>query len=250
MDVNFGTVSRHINKLGYVQKYARWVPHQLSEKNVEDRFSICSALFVRQKNEPFLDRLITSDEKWVTYENVIHKKAKLLPGQEIPSVPRPNIHQKKQMLSIWWDRRGPIHWELLESQKTINSDVYSEQLDRLDAEIKKKRPSVANRKGVLLQHDNARPHVSMKTRQKFQELGYEVLPHPAYSPDLAPSDYHLFLSLQNFLNGKTFVDQTAVESSITDFLGSKPESFYAAGIDKLPIRWKRVLQIDGAYFDE
>ncbi|EFN78228.1 Histone-lysine N-methyltransferase SETMAR, partial [Harpegnathos saltator] len=48
--------------------------------------------------------------------------------------------------------------------------------------------------------DNARPHTSIVTRQKFRELGWEVLMHPPYSPDLAPSDYHLFLSLQNFLS--------------------------------------------------
>ncbi|KZC12008.1 Histone-lysine N-methyltransferase SETMAR [Dufourea novaeangliae] len=50
---------------------------------------------------------------------------------------------------------------------------------------------------------NARPHTSLVTRQKLLELGWDVLPHPVYSPDMVPSDYHLFRSLQNSLTGKT-----------------------------------------------
>ncbi|KAG5309958.1 SETMR methyltransferase, partial [Acromyrmex insinuator] len=55
-----------------------------------------------------------------------------------------------------------------------------------------KRPELINRKGVVFHHDNARPHISLMTRQKLRELGWEVLMHPPYSPDLALSDYHLF----------------------------------------------------------
>ncbi|KAG5344031.1 SETMR methyltransferase, partial [Acromyrmex charruanus] len=52
------------------------------------------------------------------------------------------------------------------------------------------------------EHDNTRPHTSLITRQKLRKLGWEVLMHPPYSPDIAPSDYHLFRSLQTSLNGK------------------------------------------------
>ena len=47
-------------------------------------------------------------------------------------------------------------------------------------------------------------NTSLVTRKKLLELGWEVMPHPPYSPDLAPSDYHLFRSFQNHLNGKIF----------------------------------------------
>ena len=45
---------------------------------------------------------------------------------------------------------------------------------------------------VLLQHDNARPHTSIRTMEAITSFGWTVIPHPPYSPDLAPSDYHLF----------------------------------------------------------
>ena len=63
---------------------------------------------------------------------------------------------------------------------------------KLDNEIKGKRPELATRRGVIIHQDNARPHTSLVTCQKLLELGWEVMPHSPYSPDLAPSDYHLF----------------------------------------------------------
>jgi histone-lysine N-methyltransferase SETMAR len=58
---------------------------------------------------------------------------------------------------------------------------------------------------VLLQQDNARSHTAKKTLQKIEELeGIELLPHPAFSPDLGTSDYYLFHSMAQFLRGKSF----------------------------------------------
>jgi hypothetical protein len=53
---------------------------------------------------------------------------------------------------------------------------------------------------VLLQQDNTKPHTAAATKKKCEELELELLPHPAYSPDLAPSDYYLFRSMAHFLN--------------------------------------------------
>ena len=75
---------------------------------------------------------------------------------------------------------------------------------KLEKEIKEKRLELSTRKGVIVHQDNARPHTSLVTRKKLLELDWEVMPHLPHSPDLAPSDYCLFRSLQNHLNGKTF----------------------------------------------
>ncbi|GFW95816.1 histone-lysine N-methyltransferase SETMAR [Trichonephila clavipes] len=57
-------------------------------------------------------------------------------------------------------------------------------------------------KGIVFHHDNARPHTAMVTHQKLNAFGWEDLAHPPYSPDIAPSDYYLFRSMQNYLTGK------------------------------------------------
>ena len=71
-------------------------------------------------------------------------------------------------------------------------------------------------------------------QEKMLYLNWSVLPHPLYSPDLTPSDFHLFHSLQNVLNEKRFFLEDQVKMFLENFLSSKPVEFYLGGINKLP----------------
>ena len=62
------------------------------------------------------------------------------------------------------------------------------------------------------------------------------MPHPPYSPDLAPSDYHLFRSLEHHLNGKAFHLNEAVKNELFQFFASKNQTFYESQIMKLTER--------------
>ena len=115
------------------------------------------------------------------------------------------------MLSVLWDWESVVFFELLPRNQTIKTDVYCRQLTKLNAAVEKKRSELVNRKGVIFHHDNAAPYTSLATRKKLLRLGWEALLHPPYSPDLASSDYYLFRSLKNSLNGKTFKDDEAVK---------------------------------------
>ena len=59
-----------------------------------------------------------------------------------------------------------------------------------------------NANELLILHDDARPHTSLRTRQELTNLQLTVLPHPPYSTDLAPSDFHLFGPMKDALLGK------------------------------------------------
>jgi hypothetical protein len=90
-----------------------------------------------------------------------------------------------------------------------------------------KYPALVNRKCVLLQQINAHPHTAKKTIQKIEELeGIELLPHPAFGPDLDPSDYYLFRSMAQFLRGKKFQSVADVEVAVEDFLLPKIKSHF------------------------
>ena len=151
------------------------------------------------------------------------------------------------MLSVWWDYKGIVYFELLPRNQTINSEVYIRQLTDLNNAIQEKRSELANRKGIVFHHDNARPHSSLATSQKLLELGWDVLPHPPYSPDLAPSDYHLFRSLQNFLNGQKFQDDNEVKTQLEQFFALKNKEFYEKGIMIPPEKWQKVIDNNGHY---
>jgi [histone H3]-lysine36 N-dimethyltransferase SETMAR len=67
-----------------VCKPSRWIPHELTEENRCKRVKICKDLYYTQLSEPFIDNLITGDEKWILYENIKRRK-EWLPKGEAPS---------------------------------------------------------------------------------------------------------------------------------------------------------------------
>ncbi|GFY26019.1 mariner Mos1 transposase [Trichonephila clavipes] len=172
------------------------------------------------------------------------------PGEPTQTLSKSDIHQKKVLLSVWWDYKEIVYFELLPPNRTINSDVYIEQLTKLNNAFEEKWPELTNRKGVEFHQGNARPHTSLVTRQKLLKLGWDLLPHPPYSPDLAPSDYFLFRSLQNSLNGKNFNSDDDVKSYLIQFFANQNQKFYERGIMMLPERWQKVIDQNGEYITE
>ena len=119
------------------------------------------------------------------------------------------LHPKKRMFCVWWGVKGVIYWELLPEKNTVTGTVYRAQISRFNEQF-----DIVGPRGpkVYFQHDNARPHASETVRQKLDSLGWTVIPHPPYSPDLAPSDYHIFVSLSNHLRGKNYRDEEELKS--------------------------------------
>jgi hypothetical protein len=95
-------------------------------------------------------------------------------------------------------------------------------------------------------HDNACPHNATATKNLIATLGWEQFDHSPYSPDLAPSDFHLFLHLKSFLAGRWFhIDE--VKEGITMCFASQPVSFYDEGIQKLVQHYDKCLNNCGNY---
>lgn len=243
------TIRLHLHRIGKVYKLSKWVPHSLSDANKQQRVAACLSLLTRHRNASIFDRILTSDEKWVQYDTPKRFKHWLSPRDPVPHAARPSLHPRKIMLCIWWTSRQVVHYELLSVGQTITAGLYSQQLERVHQALMHKEPALVNRKGVLLLHDNARPHVAREARDTIQRLGWETLPHPPYSPDLAPTDYHLFHSLDNHLRGKSFNNQPDLEKALTDFFASKTPEFYRDGIAQLASRWQKALDADGDYFE-
>ena len=57
-------------------------------------------------------------------------------------------------------------------------------------------------KEILLLQDNAHHHTAAHTLETLKQLKWQAMEHPAYSPDLAPSDFHLFGPLKNAFHGR------------------------------------------------
>ncbi|KAG5313058.1 MOS1T transposase, partial [Pseudoatta argentina] len=157
-------------------------------------------------------RIVTGEEKWIHYDNPKRRKS--------------------------WGKPGHA-----------STDRYRLQLMRLSRALKEKRPLYAQRhdKGILL-HDNARPHVAKPVKTYLETLKWEVLPHPLYSPDIAPSDFHLFRSMAHGRADRRFHSYEEAQKWIASWIASKNMSFFRRGIHVLPERWEKVVSSDGKYF--
>jgi len=96
----------------------------------------------------------------------------------------------KVMCTVFWNRKGVILLDFFEPGKT-NPDRYIATLSG--------RLKFPEKKTFLLKHDKARPHTNLKTVEHIVNLGWTVVPHPLYSPDLAPSDFHLLRPMKDGL---------------------------------------------------
>ncbi|CAK1594954.1 unnamed protein product [Parnassius mnemosyne] len=96
-------------------------------------------------------------------------------------------------------------------------------------ELAAKEPRLVNRSRPVLFHDNARPYTAQQTTTKLDELQLVYLRHPPYSSDLAPTDYHFSRNLDNFLQGKKFNSDAAVQTTFEEFIDSPPHGFLVKG---------------------
>jgi [histone H3]-lysine36 N-dimethyltransferase SETMAR len=244
------TIRIHLHKIGKKWKLSTWVPHALTPENKLQRINNCTSLLSRFKSQNFLDQILTCDEKWILYSNYKRSHHWLSPNDPLPQTPETKMTPKKILLCVWWTSRGIVHHEYLNVGQTLTANLCTEQLQRVYDKLKQKQPSLVNRRKVLFLQDNARPHVAKNAREKIMQLGWELLPHPPYSPDLSPSGYHLFLSLDNHMRGKEFRNVMDLKMEVSQFFDNKNDAFYKNGIFKLPSRWERVIECEGEYFDE
>ncbi|GFT33984.1 mariner Mos1 transposase [Trichonephila clavipes] len=142
--------------------------------------------------------MVTGDEKCVTCDNIVRKRSWSKRGDAAQTVSKTGLTDRKVLLCIWWEWKGILYYELLPYGQTLNSDIYCQQLDRLN-------------------------------------------------PDLAPSDYHLFLELQNFLSDKKLGPREDYENRLLKFFANKDQDFYERGITKQPLKWQQIRQQNDAY---
>jgi len=117
-----------------------------------------------------------------------------------------------------------MYYKLLKSNETITGILYRTQLMRLSQSLKEKRARFYSRHDkIILLYDNAWPHVAAPVKTYLETLKWEVLPHPPYSPNIAPSDYHLFRSMTHGLSEQHFTSYEDTKNCIDDWIASKDE---------------------------
>ena len=102
--------------------------------------------------------------------------------------------------------------------------------------------------GIVLLHDNARPHTAARTAQLLQQFLWEVFAHPPYSPDLTLSDYHLFMHLKKWFASQSFEEDDRLKTGVT--FKSLASDFFDTGIRKLVQRYQKCVEVRRDYVEK
>ena len=188
---------------------------------------ILKCCLLMYNNKPFLDWIVTCDEKWILYDNQ-QWPAQWLDWEEVPEhFLKPKLHQKNShghclVVCCWWS----TFW------------ILAKPLHLRSVLNKTATPAASISRPVLL-HDSSQPHIIKPALKKLNRLGCEVLPYWPYSPDLSLVDYHIFKHLNNFLHGKCYHSQQEAENVFQESAESWSTNFYVTGINKLTSCWQK-----------
>jgi histone-lysine N-methyltransferase SETMAR len=106
------------------------------------------------------------------------------------------------------------------------------------------------KKKIVFHQDNAPGHKSVLQMGKLRDLHCELLEHPHYSPDLAPSDFYLFPKLKIFLAGQRFsLNQEAI-TAVEGYFADLTKNRYRDGIMALEHRWNKCISLKGHYVEK
>jgi len=184
--------------------------------------------FFRRDPNDFLSQLVTMDETWLYHYDPEPNQQSM--GGSIAAPPPQRIPNAKIRWKIsrldFWDQDGILLIDYLPKYQPINAEYYASLLVQLK-EIWKEKSRWNIAYVVLFLHDNAPSHRALATQTILANLGFQCLDHPSYSPDLAPSDYHLFCELKNQLKGRHFSSDSEVIAAAETLLdGQFSEVFF------------------------
>lgn len=209
---------------------AKWIPKCLNADQKRVRLTMSKEICRRfeEDSSNFLDRLVTMDETWVHHydpETKEQSKEWKHSGSPRPKKFRVQKSAGKILASIFWDKDGIILTDYLEQGGSITGAYYTELLTKLRNKIVEKRRGKLS-KGVLFLQDNAPAHKSLIALQKINEMCFELIDHPPYSPDLAPSDYYLFPKLKKHLKGKRFSTNAEAICEVEEWFADQNKDFF------------------------
>jgi histone-lysine N-methyltransferase SETMAR len=99
-------------------------------------------------------------------------------------------------------------------------------------------------KGVVLLHDNARPHTADRKNSLIKLFNWEIFDHPPYSPDLASSDYHLFTKMKVWLASQRFHTNEELMDAVNNWLHNLAAPFFDGGLQKLVSQYDKSVNLD------
>ncbi len=223
----------------------KFIPKLLTPEQKRFRVRMCELNLEALRNDDgYLGKFVTGDESWVSVYEVERKQSSCewQPNGSKQSRPKKALwgqSTKKAMVTIFFDDNGVVLSQFKDAKETVRAENYIEVLRCLKENIRRRRPDKWRTREFLLHHDNAPVHTTVLTLAFIGSNDIEMVPHPPYSPDLAPCDYFIFPRLKNMLRGHRHNNINDMKVAVNTALRNIPVQDFHDAIHSLPLRWMK-----------
>lgn len=152
------------------------------------------------------------------------------------------------MVITCFDYKGMVYTHTVPTSTTVNGEYYKTVLQHLIKDhIPKKRPELA--RSWKLHHDNARPHVAGIVTEFLNRKGIQCVPHPPYSPDVAPCDFFVYSTAKKELKGRRFQTSAAAAHAFEAILKLLSKNGFEHLFREWQRRWGKVIALHGDHIE-
>lgn len=242
------TVHYHLTViLNFKNMNLKWVPHSLTDEQKAKRILISKQLLkkLRSAKHHSWNYFLTGDESWF-YLSYEHERMWVESGDEPQTRSKKMIGDEKVLVSVFWNPNGFALVDELPKGVTFTTDYF---INNILEKLTKRGTAFPDRDGkrLNLHFDNARPHTADKTIQYMELNGLKKVPHPPYSPDIAPSDFFLFGYTKDKLQGCSFNTREELLDAIRQIWAEIPKATLREVFLEWEKRLQKVIDTDGNY---
>ena len=156
----------------------------------------------------------------------------------------PSSQQPHLNTDFFFDIRGILHKEFVPPGQTDNGNFYCDW-----GKVRHKWPEMWKNGDWLLHHDNAPAHTWLIVREFLTNSNMTTVPHPAYSPDLAPCDFFVFTKMKLQLKERHFVSIEEIQAVSQQVLNTLTPADFIRCFQKWQNCWDHCTQAQGDYFE-
>ena len=252
-DISHGSIQRIITNKLQLRSFSNiWVPHELTERQEQNRMTAAKIWLSTLQDLNVHERVLHVDEKWFYLRSVGRKRSNRswVGGSSDMAKPEQSVQrnqfEQKFMAVIGVTFSGKYHFELLDRGESMNSDRY---IVFLKAMIKKfsRHVKPITWQNMIFVQDNARPHKSRTTLSFLEGKDVLFLDQPAYSPDYNVLDRFVNDYLEVGRNKVRFESKEELNIYIKQKLSEIDKNQWEHQMEKLITHLKEVVKYKGRY---
>ena len=232
---------------------AKFVPRVLREDQKERRCHDSREMVELINSDPaVIDALVTCDESWIYCydpETKRHSSQWKHAGSPRPKKARQSKSTHKLLMISFFDSTGMIYMHWVPTGQTVNKEYYVEVWREFRKRFRQKRPALFKTGQWHFHQDNAPVHNSILVTDYLTKMGIKTVPHPPYSPDLAPCDLWLFPKLKEKLRGCHYETIEEMKEAVMKVIDMLTQEDFHGAFQKLLEQYNKCIAAGGDYLE-